>query len=73
MDEQLAHVLLSNAGEVERRVLAQSDQSENRVKGVLVGGEGIDTNGKWQDELDPSQYNCPQAGRITKRYSPNIS
>jgi hypothetical protein len=58
VDEQLAHVLLSDAGEVEGRVLAQSDQSENRVKGVLVGGEGIDTNGKWQDELCLSQQDC---------------
>lgn len=58
MDEQLAYVLLPDAGEVERRVLAQSDQSKNRVKRVLVGGEGIDTNGEWKDKLDLSQQHC---------------
>jgi len=53
--EKLPDVGLPHPGEVEGGVLAETDEGEDRVKRVLVGGEAVDANCERKDELCESQ------------------
>lgn len=44
--EQFPDVRLADAGEVERGVLAQADEGQDGVQGVLVRGEEVDAQGE---------------------------
>lgn len=51
LHKELPHVGLPHAGEVERRVLAQADQGQDRIQRVLVGSQAVDTEGEGEDKL----------------------
>lgn len=48
---QFADIRFPDARPVHERVLAQADESEHGVDGVLLGGEGVDADGEGEDEL----------------------
>ena len=47
----MANVWFADAGPVHEGVFAQPDQSEDGVERVLLGGEAVDADGEWEDEL----------------------
>jgi hypothetical protein len=53
--EKLPDVRLPDPGKVEGGVLAVADESEDGVKGVLVGGEAVNANCEGKNELEAGQ------------------
>lgn len=54
-DEELTNVRFTDSREIERRVLAQADESKDRIQGVLVRGKEVDANSEGKNELQVGQ------------------
>ena len=51
LGHQFANIRFPDARPVHERVFTQTDESEDGVDGVLLGGEGVDADGEGEDEL----------------------
>lgn len=49
--EQLPDVGFAHAGEVERGVFAQTDEGEDGIERVLIGGKAVDPNREGKNKL----------------------
>ena len=49
--KELSHVWLTNAGEVEGRVLAEPNESHDGIERILIRSEKVNTDSERKDEL----------------------